>query len=54
MWVLFECCGLRDRKDWTWQDLQQLRQDVPDRVEGFLEKIKKRKIAQEAKEILQM
>ena len=53
MWVLVEWCGLPDRKDWTWQHLEELHQDVPDRVDGFLEKIKKREIAQEAKEILQ-
>ena len=52
MWVLVEWCGLPDRKNWTWQHLEELHQGVPDRVEGFLEKIKKREIAQEAKEIL--
>ena len=54
MWVLFEWCGLPDRKDWTRQNLEKLHQDVADHVEGFLEKIKKREFAQEAKEILQL
>ena len=54
MWLLVEWCGLPDCKDWTWQNLDELHQDVPDRVVRFLEMINKREIAQEAKEILQL
>ena len=45
MWVLVEWCSLPDRKDWTWQNLEEPHQDVPGGIEGYFENIKKRQIS---------
>lgn len=33
--------GQPDKSDWTWQPVQELYEDVPDRVKTFLKKCKK-------------
>jgi len=43
MWL-----GLPDKKDWTWQKLSELYEDMPDRVSEFLVNYKNKKLSNEA------
>ena len=44
---------LPDKCDWTWQPLQELHEDVPERVEHFL-RCSRKKLATEALSLLQI
>ena len=44
--------GLPDRPDWTWQQLEELYEDVSEKVEEFLVAKKKKRYVREAREML--
>ena len=44
--------GSPDRPDWTWQQLEELYEDVPEKVKEFLVATKKKRQAREAREML--
>ncbi|CDF77419.1 unnamed protein product [Chondrus crispus] len=37
IWIQVQWLGLPDRRDWTWQPLKELFEDVPDMVREFLD-----------------
>ena len=52
IFVQVQWLGLLDKKDWTWQKLEEQHEDVPDRVEEFLKSSGKKTVVKEAKQVL--
>lgn len=52
LFIQVQWAGLPDKCDWTWNALQQMHEDVPDKLTNFLRRTKKTKLASKAKAIL--
>lgn len=51
---LVKWLGLPDNRDWTWHPIEDLCEDITDRVEHLITATKKNKVAKAAKSALGM
>lgn len=53
IFVQVQWYGLPDKCDWTWNELNQLQQDVPQKLDNFLSTTSKKQLAQKARDVLE-